>query len=235
MLTKYEFTIKSKSQLQSCLDKLTSSSVPSICLTDKKANLSCFELIPSLRQARANIKITTNYSLTNHYSRKPHQVLEDFQSFMAQAKALEVEEVLLVSGNPKRKIETISALGQASRSKTKTRLAVAFNPFADLQVEVPRLAQKLSFEDVKSVYLQLGDDLRMLHAGICQIKKIQPLASIWLSILVPSPQKLHSLRFRPWHGVKFSQEFLQDLQFAKNKNRQLKQLAKDHSCNILFS
>ena len=97
------------------------------------------------------------------------------------------------------------------------------------------LKQKLSFENVGSVYLQLGDDTEKLQQAIFQIKRITPLADIWISILIPTPQKLSSLNFRPWQGVKFSQQFLHDIDFARNKNLELKQLAKDLNCNILFS
>lgn len=217
-----------------------------ISLTDKKGSLDRFWILDGLSKegllkSLDKLEITLNYAVCNHYDRNPEKLCQKFLNFYKKSKQYQnITEILLISGSSFRKMDSIFLLSQLLKQdfkiQTRPNLAVAYNPFLlDQKTEKEKLKQKISTGLISQIYLQLGDDLIKLIQVLAFLKKEYPKQKITVSILEPSKQKLASLRFRPWKGVFYSQEFLTDLNLAKQKTLQLKKICHNFNVKILWS
>ena len=234
---KHEVTITSQEQFEYYQQKIENRELKSICLTNKQKSLSNIQVAKQFKKISPDLDITLNYSLVNHYSRNESEVYQNFVNFIGNASDLNLNEILLVSGNPKRKIDGLKIfefLRSFDGFNNQVKLAAAFNPFDSNLEEVDRLKQKLKFDFVKSIYFQLGDDIEKINKGIDLIKNTKPETDIWVSILNPTPTKLNSLKFRPWHGVKYSDRFLNDINFAKKQNAEIIKLCEGQNYGVLL-
>jgi 5,10-methylenetetrahydrofolate reductase len=181
-------------------------SITAIGLTDKNGMPNNLELISQLKKEFPKIQFVPYYSLKNHTNRDPQVIRDNFEMYIETSKNQELEHILLVSGNPKPKFETLPSLNYINdrESSESMKFGVAYNPFLsgdELQQENERLEKKLDFPMVNSVYLQIGFDEKKLQEAVTFIKKIRPKINIIASIFVPTPYTLSKFEFRPWKGV----------------------------------
>jgi hypothetical protein len=238
-----EWTIKSLFQLKTFEEyiKNNQDKTVKVGLTDKKDILDRFEIVK--RITRKKLKMTLNYAICNHYNKNDKILLENFLDFYKNCLKFEfIKEILIISGSSQRKKGTNFLLSELANSnfktETKLSLAVAYNPFLndlDLEIEQQKLDKKLSTKLVQTVYFQLGDNTQKLIKGIKFLRQNYKNQKIIISILKPNEQKLASLRFRPWKGVFYSQKFLNNFEFAKQKTAELEQIAKSLKVGIIWS
>lgn len=137
--------------------------------------------------------------------------------------------LLLVSGGgPKRRLNSVSALLQLAERGCSIPIYVAFNPYEiKINQERLRLEEKVLKTNnlVKGIYLQAGDNVEQLQQGLCFIKKLnvqrkhlglEPLVVLG-SIFYPTKQFLTQMKFRPWHGVSLSEDYLGSVHGAQRR------------------
>jgi len=126
-----------------------------------------------LRQELPDVDLCVHYSLKHQTSRG--DAVECFADFCKKAMALGVASVLLVTGprGPRGNADTVHILEELAKRQINLeplRLGVAFNaclPKHEARlVEQTRLVRKLKTGLVKEVWLNCGDDLELLEAGI---------------------------------------------------------------------
>lgn len=229
-MNKYELTIKD-------LSKINTNILPkdaSIHLTDKIGNVSPFEIAPKL----LNNSITITFGLRNHYHLgKLELITKDLDSYLEGIKKnINIKELLIVSGSSRGVVDSIAMLDYLDSIKNTIEVGVAYNCcIEDQDEENTRLTQKLKHEFVKSVYIQITDNLEAIERGIKFIKSIRKEVVIAVCMIKPSKSLLNSMKLRPWKGVKLSSEFLNNIEKAQSINTlNARQLTKNN-VNFLWT
>jgi hypothetical protein len=267
-----ELNIKTKNDLDKYIGMLESGQYSSVTITSKKGNLdldtvlSRLNYVPLLRggskadgvgaidyepQYIQQFQIIPTFSCSSNYNQNALQTFERLNDFIKILHKHKIKEFLLVSGNPKMKLDVLEALKllkdkleseelycniQDNGLQTKINIGIAYNPYSkNLELENARLKDKLESTNVTSVWLQLGQDLEKLKTGVDFIRTIKPNSSIVNSILLPSKTLLKSLQFRPWSGVFYTDEFYNSLDFALQNVKDMKQLSLELELEILIS
>jgi hypothetical protein len=180
--------------------------------------------------------IIPTFSMAIEYDKTKERTLQKLFEFEKLLLKNNLKEALLVSGNPRKKLDTLACLQELYKSKTTINWAVAHNPFApDQDEEKSRLKQKLKFDFVKSVYLQLGENLETLVKGIEGVRKIKKDIQIVGAVLYPTTRILNSLLLRPWFGIFYSNKFLTDIDYAKVTMQKYQSLLNQQGCETLMS
>lgn len=168
-------------------------------------------------------EVCPHYSLKFNYGGSPARTLDAFEAFCREAHALNVRQILLVSGSGSRRLDAVACLrGLRLRPEDAPEIGVAFNPYAGAG-ERARLEAKIGTGWVSSVWLQIGDDLDALRDGLRFLRELdagrpRPLR-LYGSVLLPSPQLLAQFRFRPWAGVSLSPAYLSSVPAAEAATR----------------
>jgi hypothetical protein len=190
-----------------------------------------------LASYKPSLKIIPTYSLGVNYHKDLTASLKMFEQYCTELPS-SFSEILLVSGNPKRKLDTIQALRilQESKHRPKFGIGVAFNPYSKIiEEEKDNLQSKISTGLVTSIWLQLGEDLEILQNSLNWIRSQFPNIKVIGSVLAPSKSLLAKMSFRPWHGVFYSPKYYSDLEYAKFNSEQQQQILTDKGCQILIS
>jgi hypothetical protein len=255
-----EYTHKDQRSLAGLLKMVEKRGFLKVSLTNKFKDDDHLGILNKIRELDKTLQFVSTYSFKVRYCGEFQKTFWDCLEYLQKCMVAGVEEVLLVSGNPKRKLDTVeflTRLYEVNRNIIKgdnleqkevgefqeslstglefglagdlnslklPKLGVAFNPFLegkDWLVEETRLRQKLETGLVSTVYFQLGDDLKKLGEGlelVSGFRKERKCQQIVVSVLNPSKQILENLKFRPWHGVRYSTEFLSSVEKAKEVN-----------------
>ncbi|GAB4146570.1 MAG: hypothetical protein OHK0017_07210 [Patescibacteria group bacterium] len=232
MIKQFELTIKNEINLNKKIEWLIRFGVNSVSITSKKDNLNSFEIVDKIRAKIPEIEFTLNYSIANNYNRNISEVFSKLINFISNCQNYKITRVLLVSGNPQKSIDTLKML-EAVKDMPQD-FAVAFNPFINTDEELFRLQQKLKYSNVKSVYFQLGDNLVQISAAVEAVRSLRQDLQIFVSVLNPTPQSLNMLKLRPWNGVKYSREFLSEVETAASVNQSLEKYCENEKLNILY-
>jgi hypothetical protein len=226
--------INNKHNIQKYLDFAEGKNLFGVTITCKKADEDILQLVENLK--RITINIIPTFSITTEYIKTPKLTLQKLFEFEEIISKIGLEQALVVSGNPKRKLDTLVCLSELHKAKTKLKWGVAFNPFyPDIELEKNRLKQKLKYSFVNQVYLQLGENLDNLAASIEYIQSIQTNnLTIIGSVLIPSVSLLNQLNLRPWNGVYFSDKFLHDLEYAKECMQYYQKFLQQNHCRTLI-
>ena len=222
-MQKFELTIKDVSKI-----KINTNKLPEGCaihLTDKVDNASPFMIAPYL----LDNPLTITFALRNHYHLgKVEMITKDLDMYLEGIKNNpNIKELLIVSGSNRGVVDSIAMLDYLGSIDNKTEIGVAYNcQLEDMIEENARLALKLKHKFVKSVYIQITDNLEAIEKGIKHIKSIRKGIKIAVCMIKPSNSLLNSMKLRPWKGVKLSPEFLNSIDRAQSINnwnqRQLK-------------
>jgi hypothetical protein len=222
-----EITIQNLIGIEKTIELIKQTGATEVSLTDKNGmpdNLLAAKLI---KDAIPDLRLSAYYSLKNHTSKKIEEKYEHFKDYLARAANAGIASLLLISGNPRPKFDTLQALNFIKENELKpdgVRLAVAYNPFYseyDLTTENDRLFQKIATGIVDDVYLQIGTDTNDLKKGVEYIRKLLPNAEIEGSLIVATTFIMSRFKFRPWKGVMVSDEFMSSAEAANVINRRL--------------
>ena len=225
-----ELNIKNQKDVEKYLKILKSGQYSGASITSKKGNMDLGLVLACLK----NIKITPTFSSSTNYKHNSDQTYDIFLNFIQILKQNNINQLLLVSGNPKMKLDTLEVLRQFKDPSIK--IAVAYNPYStSLEIENQRLTSKLQNSNVNQVWLQLGQDFEKLKAAVQFIRNINPNIKITNSVLAPTQNLLKALQFRPWSGVFYSDKFYSDIDFALLNILKMKDLSQELNLEILIS
>lgn len=222
-----ELTIQNLIGIEKTIELIKETGATEVALTDKNGMPDNLLAAQKIKKSLPNLKLTTYYSLKNHTSKKVEEKYEHLKDYFTRSAKSGIESLLLVSGNPRPKFDTLEALEYIKNNDLKPeniRLAVAYNPFfldEELIKENGRLEKKTLTGIVDDVYLQIGTDTNSLKEGTKLIKKLLPNALIGGSLIVATTFLMNRFKFRPWKGVMVSDEFMSSAEAANIINKRL--------------
>ena len=181
--------------------------------------------------------VVPHYSLKFSGAGSAGKSLQAFEEFCTEAHALQVRELLLVSGSGSRQFDSLACL-RAMRLPTECApgIGVAFNPYfpeaASRERERARLRDKVETGRVSSVWLQIGSDLDLLREGLSFVRSLSVARPLNLhgSVFVPSRRLLAQMKSRPWNGVFLSDEYLSGVTAAAAITRSV--VAEYNKCGV---
>lgn len=192
-------------------------------IPNKKPGEPLLEWCETLRHELPDINVCVHYSLK--HQRSASNPVEAFADFCSKASSLGIARVLLVTGPRGPRLDAVQVLEQMQRRQFplgSLKLGVAFNAClpteAERIMEQQRLVRKLKTGIVQEVWLNCGDDVDLLDAGISFVRTTAESLnadlqnSIFGSVLLPNPAQLQQMNERPWNGVQFSPEYLGSLE-----------------------
>jgi hypothetical protein len=228
-----EINVKDKRDILRYCSILKSGKYSGCSITSKNNNYSLANTLCALVKINSTSVIPT-FSCKANYDQSFYATYNNFLTFINSLKNFNIDQILLVSGNPSMKLNTIEVLKQFGNPNIK--VAVAYNPYSkDLDNENLRIGEKLLYSNVNQVWLQLGQDLDKLKTAVEFIRQINPNIVIVNSVLEPTTKLLKSLQFRPWSGVYYTDEFYNSLDFALQNVRYMQELSKELGLIILIS
>jgi hypothetical protein len=215
--------------------------VTHIGLTNKNGMPDTIEVLKELKKFLPQVIFTPYYSFKNHTNKDPEVITANFEAFIEDAKLMELPDVLLISGEPKPKFEILKGLEHASIADDVVGLpamSVAFNPFLDgedLIVEQTRLIEKLQFDFVKNIYLQIGFDEKKLKSGVSFLRKQEKNVAIFGSVLVPTAHVIKKFDIKPWKGIVLPEEYTSSLETALEMSKTYTKIIKKMDITPLYS
>jgi hypothetical protein len=244
-----ELNIRNILDLEKAVEKLSTKKYSGVTITCKKTNLDTFMIISELQKYYPDLDITPTFSIANYYQGSADATYQKFLKSVAFAQTFDVNNYLLVSGNPRKKLDTIECLERFSefrkwvvkssddeqiKSLNNWYFSIAYNPYLkDMEKENDRLLNKLSRNSIKCIYLQIGEDVNKLQKGVEFIRSFNQKVLICVSVIIPSQKILAKIAFRPWGGVFLSSKFLNNLDFAEYKTKEIVDFCNNYNLDIL--
>ena len=238
-----ELPTQNKSEIKNILNQLEDfDQKPSrLTLVDKKKDEYNLDSLRYLKQnIDSAIDIMPHYSVQMHYSRDLAEVVKKFVFYLNQMKELGIDKVLLVSGPKDYNNGSIDVLRVISTKYKElandVSFAVAFNPYLSgkkLKEEKARLEKKLSFDLTKEVYFQIGVDTAKFKQGVEFTKNIRSDVAIKPSLMIPTQKFLSSFRANPWRGVNLDDDYLKNINKAKDQTKKIYSCMKQENISPL--
>jgi 5,10-methylenetetrahydrofolate reductase len=196
------------------------------------------EVIQELLSKFPEHRLIPHVSIKQNYRGSRSATLEFLSDHLQSHSRNNLKEILLLSGMPKRSLDTVDLL-VCQEAFDGLEIGVAYNPFLkdsqQKQLEQDRLENKLQYEFVKTVYLQLGEDITAYNQAINLIRNLRPDAHIVAAVLNPLATKvIASIKFRPWNGVYYSQAYLSDLDFRIGATTRIFNLLETYKVQVLL-
>lgn len=226
---RFEIGLKKEVELVEIKKLIDRYNLIKVNLIDKPNQVDNLWVARKLLAHKKDLDITLHFSINNRYEGNPLFTFQSLQEFIYLAAQEGINKYLVVSGNPKRQLETIKAFEFYATDifkrqdiytnyKHQDMFFCAYNPSlknGDLVSENQRLREKIQTKVVTGVYLQISSELENLERGVSFIKSIDTKIVIMGSVLIPSISILQSMRFRPWHGVSLSEDYFSDILIAQ--------------------
>jgi hypothetical protein len=244
-----ELNIRNIVDLEKAIETISKTNYSGVTITCKKANLDSFMVVGEIQKYFPDLEVIPTFSIATNYQGSADATYQKLLKLVAFAQTFGVHNVLLVSGNPRKKLDTINCLERFHEFRkwvlkssddeniqklNQWKFSVAYNPYLkDIDKENQKLQKKLEKNSIESVYIQIGEDINKLQKGIDYIRSINKDIKIWVAVLTPSIKLLTRLNFRPWGGVFLSEEFLHDLEFAKQKTKEITDLCVEQNLGVL--
>lgn len=242
-----EITVRTLKHLHDILPLLNDIKPTTINLTDKTGLCDNLVIAEELKDIYPHGIIVPHYSFKNHTSKDAVTIHDNYMRFLAHTSAQNNHQILLISGSPRPKLDTLQGLELIQESLTHSTVStesplntidnlqcgVAYNPFLtgeQLEAEQARLRAKLHYPFVNRVYMQMGTLVKPLQAGVDYIRSLNPDIDIYSSVVIPTNGFLAKFKFRPWHGVVLDDKYLANLKNATAKTHEL--IALSHKINI---
>ena len=229
-----EITVKDLNNLQQIIKIIEDNKINHISITNKSKDFTSLDVAKVIRNSfKGNLKISCNYSIQMNLKKDLDLQIQDLTNFLESSQKFSIEDILVVSGNQTKYLthQTIKYISN------KFSISVAFNPFyinyKDQEFEKYKLLKKIENNNIKKIYLQLGEDLDLLTKGIEYIKSLNNKITIIGSILVPNNIILNKLKFRKWRGVFYSKDYLDNLEVATENSKKQVKILKSLGCEIL--
>ncbi len=244
-----ELNIRNIFDLEKAIKTLSENKYTGVTITCKNTNLDTFIVVGEIQKYYPKLSITPTFSISNNYLGSADATYQRLLKVVAYAQTFEINNTLLVSGNPRKKLDTIECLHRfhdfrnwvlkSSDDEHIQKLddwhfSIAYNPYLkDIESENQRLKKKLEKNSIKCIYLQIGEDITKLEKAVQLIRLLNKNIIIWVSVLIPTSKLLSRLLFRPWGGVFLSQSFLKDISFANNKTAEIIEYCEQNNLGIL--
>lgn len=229
-----ELNKESKDKIEDLVPKISklSENFSRFTVVDKNKNDSNLPAVKFLDKKFPDKNIMPHYSIQNHYDRDISVVADNFFHYIEKIRETEIENLLLISGPKDRKntsVELLDYLPKSDRSFENLKLAIAFNPYKreNLREEKLKLKSKLKHDFVTAVYFQIGIEQEKFKDGVDFVRNIRSDIKLKSCLMVPDRTFLSRFKAMPWKGVNLSEKYLNDLDFAKNKTREMFELMKD--------
>lgn len=235
----YELSIYSEDFNTKLTSLLSNDSIHKISITNKKYNTPVESIIKKIQNINPKLEIIPYYSLKYNQQSSLQDTALTFIQQLHLYQDLGIKEVLLVSGVPKPKYNTIQVLeilSQIYQSEQLPKLAVAYNPFLtglDLEIENNTIETKVKSDIISSVYLQIGINLNIIRESVQYLRQLQPNLDIYLSLMNPTQTRIAQFQYRPWKGVDLPQDYLQSIGNAIKINKSIYNLAKELNVGII--
>lgn len=244
-----ELNIRNIFDLEKAIKTLSNNQYTGVTITCKNTNLDTFIVVGEIQKYYPTLEITPTFSISNNYQGSADATYQRLLKVVAYAQTFDINNALLVSGNPRKKLDTIECLlrfhefrkwvlkssdDEYIQKLDNWNFSIAYNPYLkDIESENQRLRKKLEKNSIKCIYLQIGEDIVKLQKAVQYIRLLNKNIIIWVSVLVPSTKLLSRLSFRPWGGVFLSEQFLKDLNFANKKTAEIIEYCKQNNLGIL--
>ena len=215
---------------------------------NKSKTLNIDELFENLNHFDSGNQFNFTFSLQhNYYNGNVAQITKKIQEIILKNNALTSTQkskanLLVVTGSRKQRLSTINCLDWISKIEPNTikdiNVAVAYNPninVSKLQQENQNLTQKLKYQFVKTVYIQIATNQNVIEAGINFIKSLKPGVEVIICIVIPSKTFLNNFKFRPWSGVNFENGYLDSLTEAENQTLDIIQFCIQQKIKIVLT
>lgn len=235
----HELTIYNINFSNKLIDKIANLKINKLAITNKEFNTPILEIIQKIKNINPKVEIIPYYSLKYHQKDSLQKSAQEFKNHLACFSDMGLKSILLISGIPRPKYESVLILEYLRQNYDKSKLieiSVAYNPFLkglDLDVENDRIKNKLETGLVSAVYLQIGIDTDSIQNAVDYLRTIQPDVKIYLSLMNPTPSRLAKFRYRPWKGVYLPQEYINSAYQANKINNYLYKLAHDMDLGII--
>jgi 5,10-methylenetetrahydrofolate reductase len=240
MKLELEINKKSKEETEEFIEKIKDlpKELSRLTVVDKNKDISNLPAVKFLDKEFPDKEIMPHYSIQNHYSRKISQIADKFYNYLEKLRNTEVKNLLLISGPKERNNTSLDLLNFISKSSKQIRnfdIAVAFNPYKrkNLREERLRLKSKLKHDFVIEVYFQIGTEPGNFEKGVEFVRNVRDDVKIKSCLVIPSQTFLSKFKARPWKGVYLSEKYLNDLEFAKEKTKEMFDLAKSRNVTLL--
>lgn len=230
----FEVGLRSVQEYSVLKEVLSSFPITQLSLIDKPGLVENTILARLIRRDFPQMDIILTFAIKNRYKGNLVNTYTNFQEYLEKGQQIGVYKFLIVSGNPKRKLETAQALSiyavdileryHDEGIHNGIELYCAYNPYFKgdkLEQENQHLEQKLFTGLVKGVFLQIGEDVNALTTGLNFIRSLSQDLPIYGCVLYPTDSILKSFSKRPWYGVMLSEEYLHNLDYAKQVTKKL--------------
>ena len=219
--------------------KLKSNNYTTISVTNKKPQTPSIEIITKIQELNPKLQIIPYYSLKYHQQGSLIDTTREFVKYLQTLYQMGIKEILLISGVPKPKYDTLSILQNLQKlgiTEGLPQIAVAYNPFlrhSDLELENNRIHDKIKTGLISSIYFQIGIDTDIIQAAIHKLRELQANLKIYLSLINPTPTRLAQLKYRPWKGVYLPKQYLESTQNSDIINQSIYNLASEMELGII--
>lgn len=224
---RFELTARDAAAVDRALPLLAEYRITQVNVTDTSKAIDTVPLAGRLLAARPGLDIMLHIACRHHSP-------ESFEAKVAAATSVGVQKLLLVSGHPRGAFDSITSLRvipdkAASLSPGSTQLAqsyVVHNPYYSgdsLVEENTRLEKKLSYEHIRGVALQIGQDGKKCSDAVRRIRSLRSDIHVLASLPIATGNLLERMRTKILHGVFLDHAFLYSVDHAK---RQVKEMAK---------
>ncbi|HSD11965.1 MAG TPA: hypothetical protein VLC10_00255 [Patescibacteria group bacterium] len=180
-------------------------------VTDTAKEADVLGTAAALRAAVPGLDVVTHAAAKHH---DPHS----FRSFLFRVEDDKLDPLLVVSGRPRGKFDSLAALAMMSAAGGRMSAYCVHNPFlpdADRATEDARLAEKLGYPFVRGIVLQIGMDAERVKDAAARIRSLRPDAAVIASVPVPTDGMLKKLKERPLAGVGLDAAYLGSSAAAK--------------------
>lgn len=235
----YELSIYDTNFSDTIKSKLNNVNYHKISITNKKFNTPIIEIIHKIQEFNPELAIIPYYSLKYHQNKSLELTTQEFLYQLQKLYKLNIQEVLLISGVPKPKynsLQVLQYLASIYNSQNLPHIAVAYNPFLkgiDLEKENLNIQNKIQTGIITSVYLQIGINIPIIQKAVQDLRNLQSNLNIYLSLINPSPIRLNQLKYRPWKGVYLTEEYLASTETAIQINQAISKLALEMDLGII--
>lgn len=173
-------------------------------VTDTAKEADVLGIAAAMRAAVPGIDVIS-HAAAKHFD--PHS----FRSFLFRVEDDKLDPLLIVSGHPRGKFDSLAALAMMSAAGGRMSAYCVHNPFlpaADRAAEDARLAEKLSHPFVRGIILQIGMDEARIGDAVSRIRALRPDAVVIGSVPVPTEGMLKKMKERSLAGVSLDGAYL---------------------------
>jgi hypothetical protein len=224
--SQYEITIKEYSSIPLFIELIRKFNVKSVSLTQKLSYINNIKVAEELLKAIPDLHITLTFSIMVNYSSDTCDIETKLLKFLWDGYDIGIKDFLIVTGVPRKLYTSVQALQFLKfQNLPPVNLYCAFNPYLTNYLgkeEVERLRYKFGTKILKGLYFQIGEDTNKLINGIKIAKTLTN--NIYGSFLIPSRSILNQLKFKPWHGVKFSESYISNLNNAITVTKKIRSI-----------